>query len=270
VAAIAPDILTIAGVATPVWRVGQGPPVLVANGGPGFSHRYMRRLAEPLAADRAVVFYDQPGCGESRVARTADAALTYRHLAELVDTLFPAGDLGFIAHSWGVLVALGARAHGMRREAFSDGLLVTPVPVVRARYEEAAQNLFARIPAETRERYLTLAEEGRAEAVVDLLLPYYLTKPLPVASMGIEVDMATFGAVTASLGDFDFRAHLSLFSRCTALTTGGDFSSRDLVDDLLAAVAHRHHLPDVGHFPFHEAPHETAAILRRVFTPDRS
>jgi pimeloyl-ACP methyl ester carboxylesterase len=266
---MAAEVRTVAGLATRIWRVGEGPPLLVINGGPGFSHTYLRKIAEPLKRHRTVVFYDQPGCGETRVADPPDAALTFRHFADLVDTLFPAGDLGLIIHSWGVLVALGARAAGMRRAAFSDGLVITPVPVARRRYDQAAQNLFARIPADTQARYLKLAGEGHAAAIVELLLPYYLSKPVPPEALGIEIDMATFASVGASLGDFDFSAHLPLLRRCAALTTGGDFSTPDLVEDLLAAVADRYFLADVGHFPLHEAPRETATILRRVFTPDR-
>jgi pimeloyl-ACP methyl ester carboxylesterase len=262
-------MLTIAGVATRIWRVGEGPPVLVVHGGPGFSHRYLRPLAESLKSDRTVIFYDQPGCGESRLATPPDAELTFAHFADLVDTLFPAGDLGLIAHSWGVLLALGARAAGMRRPNVTEGLLVAPVPVTRRSYDQATQNLFDRIRPEIRERYLRLAAEGRSEEVVDLLLPYYLAGPIQASAIGVEIDIATFGSVTATLGDFDFSRHLSFFNRCAVLTTGADFSSPDLVSDLAAAVADRHFLPGVGHFPLHEAPRETEMILRRVFKPDR-
>jgi proline-specific peptidase len=51
-----------------VWyrEVGEGdrPPLLVAHGGPGFTHNYLKPLID-LAADRRVIFWDQLGCGRS-------------------------------------------------------------------------------------------------------------------------------------------------------------------------------------------------------------
>jgi proline iminopeptidase len=267
---IAEQMLTIAGVPTYIRRVGEGTPVLVVHGGPGFSHSYLQGLAEPLRERRTLVFYDQPGCGRSRSLAEVDAALTFRHLAELVDRLFPTGDFGILAHSWGVVVALGACAAGMQRNRVTEGLLVAPVPVTRAQYDRASQNLFSRIPPGTQARYLELAAAGRSSEVVDLLLPFYFAKPVPPETVGIEIDMVTFAGVTASLGDFDLRAHLGLFRRCDALTTGGDFCTPDLVEEILAVVAQRHFLAGVGHFPAHEAPAQTDTVLRQVFTHGRS
>lgn len=51
-----------------VWykAVGEGPlpPLLVAHGGPGFTHNYLTPLEE-LAENRQVIFWDQLGCGRS-------------------------------------------------------------------------------------------------------------------------------------------------------------------------------------------------------------
>ncbi len=264
------EVQSIAGVATYIRRTGEGPPVLVVHGGPGFNQDYLHRMAAPLEGHRTVVFYDQPGCGRSHLDRPADAALTFRHFAELVDRLFPDGELGLIAHSWGVVVALGGAASGMRRKAFGEGLLVAPVPVTRAGYDAASANLFSRIPPQAQQRYLELAGQGRSADVVSLMLPFYFAKPIPPERVGLTIDIATFATVTASLGDFDFRAQLPVLAACDALTTGGDFCTPDLSRDLLNAVAHRHFLNGIGHFPAHEAPQETAAIVATAFSRGRS
>ena len=50
-----------------IWyrRVGSGGiPLLTLHGGPGAGHDYLEPL-QILATDRAVIFYDQLGCGKS-------------------------------------------------------------------------------------------------------------------------------------------------------------------------------------------------------------
>jgi proline iminopeptidase len=258
-------MVTIAGVPTFVRRVGTGPPVLVLHGGPGFDHAYLQAPLRTLADRRTLVFYDQPGSGRSTPAGDVNAALTFRHCAAFVDEVVGEGRLGLIAHSWGCLVALGARAAGMQRHTFDEGLLVTPVPVSRARYDAASRNLFAGIPADVVERYSALASKGANHEIVALLLPYYFAKPVPPAEVELNINIKTFLGVTNSLGAFDLSQHLPLFKRCHALTTGCDFSTPELVDDLLSVVAERHVVPDAGHFPSHESPDEFDAVLRHAF-----
>ncbi len=43
---------------------GERPPLLTLHGGPGFPHNAFAPLAQ-LGDERAVVFYDQLGCGQS-------------------------------------------------------------------------------------------------------------------------------------------------------------------------------------------------------------
>jgi proline iminopeptidase len=44
---------------------GPRPPVICVHGGPGMDHTYMKPWFDAVAADRAVVYYDQRGCGRS-------------------------------------------------------------------------------------------------------------------------------------------------------------------------------------------------------------
>jgi proline-specific peptidase len=141
------------------------PPLLVLHGGPGSVHNYLLPLASLLGQDRAVVFYDQVGCGNSTMRPdwppqrwTVDL-----HLDEL-DALV--GQLGLtrfhlFGHSWGgMLAAEYALRHpgrlaslilcstaassqltinsvnGLRQELSTDGTPGTP------EYEQALAGLF--------------------------------------------------------------------------------------------------------------------------------
>jgi proline iminopeptidase len=259
------EMIDVSGVATFVRRMGRGPTVVVVHGGPGFDHAYLEDSLRTLANRRTLLFYDQPGSGRSPVSQAVNAQLIFDHFASLVDGLPGALPLGIIAHSWGALVALGARARGMKRDVFEEGLLVTPVPVTRAKYDAASVNLFARFPPEVVGRYAELAQLGASREVVELLLPYYLARPVPAAEVGVNLDIATFTSVTNSLGAFDLRHEISLLRECAILTTDNDISPPELVSDLLGAARRRCEIRGVGHFPMHEARVDFQGVLSEAF-----
>jgi len=92
-------------------------PVIIANGGPGFSHVYLLQndvFTTLLAHDRQVIFYDQRGDGKSNLLKP-DAPQDMN--AQVADLDAIRAQLGFqrfdlIGHSWGGLLAMGyASAH---------------------------------------------------------------------------------------------------------------------------------------------------------------
>lgn len=257
------ETITVAGVRTLVRRTGTGPPVLVVHGGPGFDHRYIEPTLSSLADRRTLIFYDQPAATESGVEVTADQI--FRHCAAFLNEVVGDGSAGLIAHSWGVLVALGAAAAGIGRTIFDEGLLVCPVPIDRGRYDDATRNLFARFPREVAERYQVLAAEGDQEQIVKLLLPYYLAKPNSATGIDLHLNIRTFLSVSQSLGAFHFARELPLVGRCATLLAGRDFTTPELVEELLSATAERYDIADAGHFPGHETPVAFESILAAVF-----
>ena len=259
------QIVEVAGIRTALRRIGTGPPVLVLHGGPGFDHAYLTAPLRSLAARRTLIFYDQPGSGETAIVDAPDAALIFRHCAALMDEVAGDGGLGLIAHSWGCLVAIGATATGRRGDAFDEGFLITPVPADRMRYDAASAALFSRIPSETAQRYVQLASEGVSEAVVELLLPYYLVQPCTPDEMSLHFDVRAFLAVTNTLGDFDLRSHLGVLRNCRALTTGHDFCAPELIGDVLSIAAGTDRIADSGHFPMHESPEAFEESLQTAF-----
>ncbi|HTQ14820.1 MAG TPA: proline iminopeptidase-family hydrolase [Rhizomicrobium sp.] len=94
-----------------VWwrRLGEGarPPLLLLHGGPGMGHDYLLPLST-LATDRAVIFYDQLGCGRSDAP--ADLSLyTIGKFADRLDAFRAALSLDRVVlygHSWGGFLAV--------------------------------------------------------------------------------------------------------------------------------------------------------------------
>jgi proline iminopeptidase len=96
---------------------GSATPVIISNGGPGFSHTYLLQndvFTKRLAHDRQIVFYDQRGDGKSKLLKP-DAPQDMD--AQVADLDAIRAKLGFqkfvlIGHSWGGLLAMGyANAH---------------------------------------------------------------------------------------------------------------------------------------------------------------
>jgi proline-specific peptidase len=88
---------------------GARPPLLTLHGGPGSVHNYLLPLVDLLGQDRALIFYDQVGCGNStrRPGWPPERWTVDLHLAEL-DAL--TGHLGLtrfhlLGHSWGGMLA---------------------------------------------------------------------------------------------------------------------------------------------------------------------
>jgi proline iminopeptidase len=88
------------------------PPLVVANGGPGFDHQYLHvsGVWSELAKDRAVVLYDQRGTGRSTAAATpgklADQIADLDALREHLGVK----QIDLMGHSWGGYLAMAYTA----------------------------------------------------------------------------------------------------------------------------------------------------------------
>ena len=100
---------------------GEGPPLLVLNGGPGVSSMHFAGLAEQLSAlgdGHRVVLFDQRGTGESALATVGAETVNVAAMVEDVEVL--RRHLGIerwavLGHSWGGMYAmLYATAHPER------------------------------------------------------------------------------------------------------------------------------------------------------------
>jgi len=70
------------------YRVlGAGRPLLLVNGGPGWSSAHMLPVAERLAESHRVILFDQRGTGASRLAVLDSTTVTMRAMVEDIDAL---------------------------------------------------------------------------------------------------------------------------------------------------------------------------------------
>lgn len=89
---------------------GSETPLLLINGGPGFDHRYLHwaPVWDRLAMGRPIVFFDQPGTGQTYPIGPSDT-VTVRDVLEAmraVQSALGSDRIAILGHSWGGYLAM--------------------------------------------------------------------------------------------------------------------------------------------------------------------
>jgi pimeloyl-ACP methyl ester carboxylesterase len=148
-------------------RAGRGPPVLLLHGGPGLGFDYLRDLADELARENDVAWYQQRGQAPSA------AEGSYTVAADVGDARRVLDALGWqtayvVGHSWGGHLALHV-AEAMP-ERLLGVLAVDPLGSVGdGRWPEFDEEIFRRTPESVRERARKIDELSMTGAVDDQL-----------------------------------------------------------------------------------------------------
>ena len=147
-------------------ELGQGrTPLVVLHGGPGGTHDYVASLAALAETGRAVVHYDQLGCGRSthfpeRGAEFYDVQLYLDELDTLLTSLGIAERYHVLGQSWGGM--LGAE-HAIRRPRGLQSLIISNSPASMALWLAEAARLRLDLPAEVREALDRHEADGTTE-----------------------------------------------------------------------------------------------------------
>lgn len=132
---------------------GRRTPLVTLHGGPGASHDYILSLTDLAAGGRAVVHYDQLGCGLSthlpdRGGVFWTVELFLDELDNLLGRLGLAEGYHLLGQSWGGMLAA---EHAVRRPAGLRSLVISNSPASMALWSEAADGLRAQLPDGVRE-----------------------------------------------------------------------------------------------------------------------
>jgi L-proline amide hydrolase len=141
-------------------------PLVVLHGGPGVAHNYCLAMANLARDGRAVVHYDQLGCGNS--THLPDAApefwtveLFVAELRNLVDALGIGGRFHLLGQSWGGMLApefVLADAAGVASMTICDSPASMPL------WLDAANTLRARLPDDVQRTLLRHEEAGTTDS----------------------------------------------------------------------------------------------------------
>lgn len=265
------------------------PPLVVLHGGPGADHRYLLPQMLQLADRYELLFYDQRGGGQSRIAD--QSPITWRtHVEDLAALTHELAidPLSLVGYSWGGLLAMLYAIGASARDATGAGsapprparlLLLDPAPVNRrlrgvfeaelARRQQseavrtmrdalAASGLRDRDPVAFRQRAFEISVAG------------YFARPERARNLTpFRVIARVQQSVWESLDDYDLVPGLRTVAMPTLVVHGRNDpipleSSRLVVSAM--PDARLVELDDCGHVPYVEAPIPLFAAMRHFLS----
>jgi pimeloyl-ACP methyl ester carboxylesterase len=257
-------------------RAGNGPPVLLLHGGPGLNFDYLRELADELAAENDVAWYQQRGQEPSAAQGPYTVTADVEDARRVLDALgWPRAYV--VGHSWGGHLALHvARA---MPERLLGVLVVDPLGAVGdGRWPEFDEEIFRRTPEHVRARAREideLAMAGRADDELALegmrlVWPAYFADPerappMPDVRLSSARSAEMVPSIYAELPALE--AGLSQIGVPVGFVHGSRSpmplaASRDAAERIPGAWVEV--VDGAGHFIWFEAPGAVRAALRRL------
>jgi pimeloyl-ACP methyl ester carboxylesterase len=257
-------------------RAGAGPPVLLLHGGPGLGFDYLRDLADELAEENDVVWYQQRGQEPSAEEGPHTVAADVGDARRVLDAL-GWDDAYVVGHSWGGHLALHV-AEAMP-ERLLGVLAVDPLGSIGdGRWPEFDEEIFRRTPESVRARARELDELAMAGETTDelalegmrIIWPAYFADPESAPPMP-ELRIATarsaemIPSIMAELPALE--AGLSEIRVPVGFVHGSESpmplaASTDAAERIPGAWVEV--VDGAGHFIWVEAPGAVRAALRRL------
>ena len=136
-------------------------PLLVLHGGPGMCHNYLLTYGQ-LAdrAGRAVVFYDQIGCGKSAIPHQEDEFYTYELWMDefcAVRKALGLDDIHLFGNSWGGMLGLLCM---MKDDTGVRSFVINSSPVYIDTWLSEARRLIQYLPAEMQDALMEAERTG--------------------------------------------------------------------------------------------------------------
>jgi pimeloyl-ACP methyl ester carboxylesterase len=257
-------------------RAGAGPPVLLLHGGPGLGFEYLGDLADELAEENDVAWYQQRGLAPSAAAGPYAVGVDVDDARRVLDAL--GWEKAYVVgHSWGGHLALHlARA---MPERLLGVLSVDPLGAIGDGCWPAFDaELFRRTPENMRERAREIdelamaggADESLALEGLRLVWPAYFAEPGEAPPMpNLRIAPAVSGDMVPSIlerlpaleaGLPEIRVPVGFVHGARSpMPLGASTDAAERIPGAWVEV-----VDGAGHFVWHEAPGAVRAALRRL------
>ena len=257
-------------------RAGSGPPVLLLHGGPGLGFDYLRDLADELAEENDVAWYQQRGLEPSGVEGPYSVAMDVEDARRVLDAL------GWqrayvVGHAWGGHLALHVAA--AMPERLLGVLSVDPLGSIGdGRWPEFDEEILRRTPQSVRERAREIdelstagdADDDLALEGIRLVWPAYFADPADAPPMpelriaterSAEMVSSIFAALPAlEAGLAGIRVHVGfVHGSRSPMPLGASMDAAERIPGAWVEV-----VEGAGHFTWVEAPGAVRTALRRL------
>jgi L-proline amide hydrolase len=256
------------------------PPLILLHGGPGLPSNYFDSLMDMSTTGRAIVRYDQLGCGNSAVEGLGTELWimqTFVHeLAEVIEAIAPSG-FHLFGHSWGGWLALEYvlqhRPPALRSLVLASSCASLPA------FGAVTRGLKAQLPTdvqETIDRHETAGTTDSEEyfaAFMEYARRWLIRGDIPdslMASVGGQNDeiysimQGPEWNVTGNLKDWDVVDRLGEITVPVLVTSGRhDEMTAELIEPLVAGLADARWVvfDDSAHMAFLEEPEAYRGVL---------
>ncbi|MBI3460644.1 proline iminopeptidase-family hydrolase [Candidatus Acetothermia bacterium] len=263
---------------------GQGKPLILLNGGPGFPHEYLQEM-RALAPHAKLVFFDQRGTGKSD--KTDPRNYTIDANVEDVENLRKALNLGkcrVLGHSWGGMLA---QAYILKFPENVTQLILADTFSSLEDCNAALARMRAGVPPETRAIYEKYEREGlyknrdhypdEYKAALEVAYaPVFMSVPPPpylqnaFAKVSYDVYRAMWGEetefkMTGTLKEFNVESRLKEIRVPTLVIVGANDMPTIAMAEKTARLIPKARLEVFAqsrHFPFIEEKEKFMNIVR--------
>jgi proline-specific peptidase len=229
-------------------------PLLCLHGGPGACHDYLESLEAMAATGRRVIFYDQLGCGNSRIPVSNPAMWTIELYVEEVDVVRKALGLErihLLGQSWGGMLAM---EYMVTQPQGIVSVTIASSPASMIQWVEEANRLRRDLPADVQEILNRHEQAGTTQSPeyksatdvfyhrhVCRVVPYpeYVQRSFVKMDLYPEVYNTMNGPnefhVVGTIKDWDIRHRLGEIQAPTLVTSG----RYDEATPLIAETVHK-------------------------------
>ena len=265
-------------------------PVVIVHGGPGMAHNYCLAMADLALDGRAVIHYDQLGCGNSTHLpdQSADfwtVELFVHELRNLVDALGVGKRFHLLGQSWGGMLSpefMVADGKGVLSLTICDSPASMPL------WLDAAATLRARLPEDVQEILQQHEDAGTTDSAaykeaVDVFYARHVCRVQPVPQDvqdsfdQADADPTVYHTmngpsefhVIGTLKDWSIIDRLDQITAPTLVVAGGHDEAMPMVwQPFLDRVpgARAHVFPDSSHMPHIEEREDFTAVVGSFLT----
>lgn len=225
------------------------PPLLVLHGGPGVPSDYLWNLAALAAPERAVIFYDQLGCGRSDQPDDLSLWEVDRFVDELgqVRAALDLDRVHLLGQSWGGMLAM---SYLLTRSAGVASLILANSAASIPMWVAEANRLRAALPAEVQATLLRHEEAGTTDSAEyeEAMMAFYRrhvirVDPMPdfVQRSFDTISIPVYGTmngpsefhVIGRIKDFDVTARLGEIAVPTLIISGRHDESTPAINEVM-------------------------------------